>query len=369
MDERFNFLFLTEEEAVKAGAGNMERCIEVMDEVFELLGQGDYLMGTPNHNAHGIKIYFPKEPKFPDMPKKGPDRRFMALVAYLGGRFHVCGEKWYGSNIANRDRSLPRSILTTLLNDPDTGAPIAFLSANTLSATRTGAIPALGAKYYARRDAEVLSQIGAGVVGRSCTNALLLVLKNIKEVRVYDLNRDAAQSYCDELEKNFHVKAVAADSIEQAVRDADVVNVVTSGAVSPKIEDEWLKEGVLLSLPASADISKKMMCESTILVDNWKMYEAYANELRDEPGGYAANLSGICGYMMDLVYGGEIAKDSIVNLGDVVAGKAAGRKSDMERVIYIMDGMPVEDVAWGYEIYQNAQRLGLGTKLNLWGDR
>ena len=207
------------------------------------------------------------------------------------------------------------------------------------------------------------------MVGRSCTNALLLVLKNIKEVRVYDLNRDAAQSYCDELKKNFHVKAVAADSIEQAVRDADVVNVVTSGAVSPKIEDEWLKEGVLLSLPASADISKKMMCESTILVDNWKMYEAYANELRDEPGGYATNLSGICGYMMDLGYGGEIAKDSIVNLGDVVAGKAAGRKSDKERVIYIMDGMPVEDVAWGYEIYQNAQRLGLGTKLNLWGDR
>lgn len=41
------------------------------------------------------------------------------------------------------------------------------------------------------------------------------------------------------------------------MRDADVVNVVTSGAVSPKIEDEWLKEGVLLSLPASADISKK----------------------------------------------------------------------------------------------------------------
>lgn len=63
MDERLDFLFLTEAEAVKAGAGNMERCIEVMDEVFELLGQGDYLMGTPNHNAHGIKIYFPKEPR------------------------------------------------------------------------------------------------------------------------------------------------------------------------------------------------------------------------------------------------------------------------------------------------------------------
>lgn len=102
MDERLDFLFLNEAEAVKAGAGDMERCIEVMDEVFSLLGQGDYLMGSPNHNSHGIKIYFPKESPFPNMPKKGPDRRFMALVAYLGGRFNVCGEKWYGSNLANR---------------------------------------------------------------------------------------------------------------------------------------------------------------------------------------------------------------------------------------------------------------------------
>ena len=50
MDERLDFLFLNEAEAVKAGAGDMERCIEVMDEVFSLLGQGDYLMGSPNHN-------------------------------------------------------------------------------------------------------------------------------------------------------------------------------------------------------------------------------------------------------------------------------------------------------------------------------
>ena len=41
------------------------------------------------------------------MPVKGPDRRFMALVAYLGGRFNVCGEKWYGSNIANGTEDFP----------------------------------------------------------------------------------------------------------------------------------------------------------------------------------------------------------------------------------------------------------------------
>ena len=367
MDERLDFPFLNEEEAIEAGAADITRCIEVMDEMFLLLGQGDYLMGSPNHNAHGIKIYFPKESPFPNMPRKGPDRRFMALVAYLGGRFNICGEKWYGSNVANREKGLPRSILTTLLNDADTGAPLAFMAGNTLSSTRTGAIPAVGARYAAPKDAKILGAIGVGVIGRSCLRGLLTVLPGIEEVRVYDLMPEAAKSCCSFLEANFPVKAVPVDTLEGAVRDCDVVNVVTSGAVSPKLEDEWFKEGMLLSLPASADVSTKMMSESKILVDNWKMYEAYAAELRDEPGGFAKNLSGICGYMMDLEQQGVIKREDIVELGDVVAGKTQVRTDEKQRVIFIMDGMPVEDLAWGYEIYQNALARGIGTKLNLWG--
>ena len=366
MDERLNFLFLTEDEAIRAGAKDMARCIDVMDEMFGLLGQGDYLMGNPNHNAHGIKIYFPKETPFPGMPVKGPDRRFMALVAYLGGRFHCCGQKWYGSNIANRDRGLPRSILTTLLNDPDTGAPIAFMSANALSSTRTGAIPAVGAKYLAGKNAEVLSVIGAGVIGRSCLDALMVVLKNIREIRVCDLNIESAAQYCKELEAQYGVAARAVSSVEEAVRGADVVNVATSGAVSPEIRDEWLKEGVLLTLPASAGISRETMKSCKIVVDNWKMYEAYAEELRGLPGGFTANLSGICGFMMDLVEEGELPRENIVNLGDIIAGSCPGRTDDRERMIFIMDGMPIEDVAWGYTIYENALEQGIGTRLNLW---
>lgn len=366
MDQRLNFLFLTEEEAIQAGAKDMARCIEVMDEVFGLLGQGDYLMGSPNRNSHGIKIYFPKETPFPKMPVKGPDRRFMALVAYLGGRFHVCGEKWYGSNLENRKKGLPRSILTTLLNDPDTGAPLAFLSANALSATRTGAIPAVGAKYFAKPGASVLGVVGAGVIGRSCLSALMVVLKDIREIRVYDLDQAAAEQYCRELAETYGVQARAVQSVEAAVRGADVVNVATSGAVSPEIRDEWLEDGVLLTLPASADLSIQTMKNTTLVVDNWKMYEAYAQELQGMPGGFAANLSGICGFLMDLVAGGELQRQSIVDLGDVTAGKRSGRADARERVIFIMDGMPIEDVAWGYTIYQNAVQLGLGTTLNLW---
>ena len=68
----------------------------------------------------------------------------------------------------------------------------------------------------------------------------MAVLKNIQEIRVYDLNQPAAQAYCQELERTYKgVRAVTADSVEQAVRGSHVVNVATSGAASPRIEDEW----------------------------------------------------------------------------------------------------------------------------------
>ncbi len=67
-------------------------------------------MGGEDANSHGSMISFPEEPEFPNMPKDGPDRRFMAMPAYLGGQFDIAGVKWYGSNVENKAAGLPRSI-------------------------------------------------------------------------------------------------------------------------------------------------------------------------------------------------------------------------------------------------------------------
>lgn len=69
---------------------------------------------------------------------------------------------------------------------------------------------------------------------------------------------------------------------------------------------------------------------------------------------------------LDLVHDGKLEKDKIINLGAILAGKAEGRKSDDEIIIYSVGGMPVEDVAWGKKCYEKALELGIGTKLNLW---
>ena len=63
----------------------------------------------------------------------------------------MAGMKWYGSNCENKASGLPRSILMMMLNDKDTGAPLALMSANLVSCYRTGAIPGVGAKYLARK--------------------------------------------------------------------------------------------------------------------------------------------------------------------------------------------------------------------------
>ena len=156
MDTKIDFLYLSEPDMIKAGVKDMSKCVDCMEDLLVTLNKGDYMMGGENHNSHGCMIMFPDDPKFPGMPKNGPDRRFMAMPAYLGGKHQLAGMKWYGSNIENKEKGLPRSILMMMLNDKDTGAPLALMSANLLSSYRTGGIPGVGAKYLARKDSKPL---------------------------------------------------------------------------------------------------------------------------------------------------------------------------------------------------------------------
>ena len=69
---------------------------------------------------------------------------------------------------------------------------------------------------------------------------------------------------------------------------------------------------------------------------------------------------------MDLAHEGKLDKSKIDDLGAILNGKVPGRKNDDEIILYSVGGMPVEDVAWGSEIYNYAMKNGIGTKLNLW---
>lgn len=370
-ETKIDFLYLNEEDMIKAGVKEMAGCVDAMEEMFKLLKIGDYRMGGPNGNSHGVMMTFPEESPFPNMPKDGPDRRFMAMPAYLGGNFDMAGMKWYGSNVENKSKGLPRSILMLTLNDKDTGAPIAYMSANILSAYRTGAVPGVGVKYFAKEDSKVVGIIGPGVMSKTAFAATIAVRPGIETVKIKGRSKKSTDGFVNYLNEEFpQIKDIKiVDTIEDAVRDCDIVHIATSSPTGdvneyPYIKEEWIKPGAILCCPAAARFDDDFILNrARTVTDNIQLYEAWEEEM-EFPAYNSIPIPAV--HCMDLIAEGKMSKDKIDDLGDVLIGKTPVHRKENEIVIYSVGGMPVEDVAWGTIVYRNAIEKGIGTKLNLW---
>lgn len=369
---RIDFLYLSEPDMIQAGVTDALECVATMEEVVELLDEGDYRMGGENGNSHGCMIQFPENPIFPGMPKDGPDRRFMCMPAYLGGKFAMAGVKWYGSNVENREIGLPRSILMITLNDKDTGAPVAYMSGNLVSAYRTAAIPGVGVKQLAREDAEVLGIVGPGFINSITIETFAKLRPSLRTLKIKGRGKasiDRCIAYVKEHCPQFTTIQVC-DTLEECVRGSDIMNFATSTPTGgqesyPYFDPEWLKPGVLMCGPGAMNTSKELIEDpaTKLVVDNMGLYDAWAEEY---PYPTFDTWFLIGSKFTDMIHDGELTRDRIENIGAVVAGKAPGRASDDQIIIYSIGGMPVEDVAWGKTVYEHAMEKGIGTKLNLW---
>ena len=368
---KIDFIYLSEPDMIRAGVTDMAACVDTMEEMFGLLHQGDYRMAGASNNSHGAILLFPEDSPLPNMPKATADRRFMAMPAYLGGRFQTAGMKWYGSNIENRNKGLPRSILTFVLNDVDTGAPLAFMSANLLSAYRTGAVPGVGARHLARRDSRVVGILGPGVMAKTSLSAFMVVCPHIDTVKVKGRGQKNLDSFLAWLAETYpQISTVeVVDTIEKVVRDSDIVTFCSSGATGdpstyPTVKREWIRPGTFLSMPALSNIDQEMESpEIRKILDNIGLYDAWYEET---PKPVHKSIPAIGIKFMDLIGEGRMSRDQLEDLGKIVAGAAPGRRSDDEIIILSVGGMPVEDVAWGTVVYRTAAAMGIGTKLNLW---
>lgn len=375
MDSKVEFLFLNEEDMIKAGVLDADRAVDTVGEVITLLSEGDYLMGGRAHNDHGVQLIFPEKSDIPNFPlADSADRRFMAMPAYLGGRFHMCGEKWYGSNGNNRSIGLPRSILMMMLNDVETGKPLAYMSGNLLSSMRTGAMPGLAAKLLARDDSKVLTLVGPGVICRSSLRAIMLQRFDIDTIKIKGSSPTSANAIKmkEYIEENYpQVKnIVLCRDMEEALKDADIITEAVSCKEGewPEYKREWLKPGALVISTSTFNMEHKSIVDLKKVIDNYGMYENYAEE---DNVGYDENGNRLHTGCMgeDFVYmvqDGLIERDSLTTFGEIIRGKKPGRESDDEIILVSIEGMPTEDVAWAYECYTYALVHDIGTKLKVW---
>lgn len=375
---RIDFLYLNEKDMIEAGVLDAAGCIETMRDTLALFGKKDFLLGGPNADEHGLQMNFPQKSDIEGFPlDDGPDRRFMAMPAYLGGRFHIAGQKFYGSNSHNQALGLPRSILMVTLSDVDTGAPKAIMSANLLSAMRTGAMPAMAATYLANKDSEVLSLLGPGVINKCALMCYMEVLPNIQKIKIRGSSSKSktALAMKEFIEETYpQVKEIViCDSLEEACRDADVVSEAMS-VTKENMEEfrlEWFKKGATVFSMGSFLYRKyEDFKNTTMVVDNYGMYQKYLNNfIARGPVDAFGNkrewvIMGI--HFVHLVKTGQVQREQVINLCDIVNGKSDGRKDHDEIVMCSIGGMPLEDLSWGYDCYQRALEKGLGTSLNLW---
>lgn len=368
-DTNIDLLYLSEPDTIAAGVTNIGDCIDVMAETLRLFSIGDYRMGGPLGTAQGLNLSFPNESAFPRMPLNGPDRRFAAMPAYLGGDIHLAGVKWYGSNVANKGAGLPRSIHTVILSDADTGAPKAIMAGNLVSAYRTAAVPGVGAKYLSSPEARVAAIVGPGAMNRTSLESFLSARPGIDEVRVLGRSATSTEAYVAEVRaKHPELLVEIVDTMQAAVRDADLVSVATVSAAGldnyPYLDEGWLKPGAFVSLPANIRLDEDFVVErANRVVDSRGIFEAWADNLQ-APTHERMGFVGM--NFIDLVRSEKLARDDISEIGQIIAGERPGRLDEQRIHLFGFGGLPVEDVAWGARVYRNALERGIGTTLNFW---
>src|SRR5947207_9510438 len=130
----------------------------------------------------------------------------------------------------NAEKDLPTHMAIILLNDPQTGAPLAVMDGRLITEMRTAAVSAAATKLLAPKDTKVLAILGSGVQARSHVEALQLV-RQFEEIRVWSPTREHAQRFAKEI-------GATAMSDEGAVRGADVIVTVTNSK-TPVLKGAW----------------------------------------------------------------------------------------------------------------------------------
>ena len=127
-----------------------------------------------------------------------------------------------------------------------------------------------------------------------------------------------------------------------------------------------MKPGALVLLTGAADISEEAY-NNRVVADLWSMHESWMNDGLEHPDGLESIRSwAMSGELLKLVHEGKYDPAKVDDIGDIISGKSSGRQSEDEIIITIMGGLPTADVAWGWQVYENAVNKNLGIKLPLW---
>jgi alanine dehydrogenase len=211
----------------------------------------------------------------------------------------------------------------------------------------------VGAKYMARPDSSIVSVLGCGNGGRSHLRVMAEIFE-IEAVTVYDVVPEARAAFAREMGDLLGVPITESESVEEAVREADVICVTTT-APEPILMDRWVKPGAhVCATTGFRDVHIDCVTSFDKFAVGW-----YGRDLEWIEGEETGRIGGVTP--------GSIGADDIyADLAtEIIPGKKPGRSGPEERTIMSHMGMPALDAATAHLLYSAAQEHGVGTVLKL----
>ncbi len=300
--------------------------------------------------AHGRGLAL-VEPRVHLMPENGGAGHFNVLRGHLPGAGvdGVSGVKVVGDFVANYARGLPSELGLLTLYDPGTGIPLSIMDATMITASRTGAMTAVGARYLARRDARILGHVGAR--GTAFWNVVLLDAGfDLDEIRVTSRRPESREAFAQELAKVTDTPVRVTATADEAFDGADIlVEASRLTRPEPLLRTSLVRPGAFVVPYGTISAVEPDLLDvmDKVVVDDW-----------------AESQSGRLGALRPHVDSGRLSADSLhAELGQIVAGLRPGRERPDERILLWHRGLAILDIAVGQLILEKAQRADIGTML------
>jgi len=279
------------------------------------------------------------------MPMPG-DRGMLGNMPGYIAEPECFGVKLVSLNPRNKPPAHSSHLGLVLLFEPEHGCPVALVDAAEITAIRTAAASALATRLLARPEACRLALLGAGEQAQSHLEAMLCV-RRLARIRVWARDARRAQRFASVEGAKHGVAIESAATVEEAVRDADIVCTLTK-AREPILEGAWIAPGTHLnvvgsSIAAAAEIDTPTVVRARFFVD-------CRNSTVHEGGEYLRALEA----------GAITPQHILAEIGEVAKGSKAGRLSADDVTLYKSLGIAPQDLAATHHVLERARAAGVG---------
>ncbi|MGA8073293.1 MAG: ornithine cyclodeaminase family protein [Candidatus Acidiferrales bacterium] len=237
----------------------------------------------------------------------------------------------------------------------ESGDLLALIEADYLGQMRTGAASGFATKLMARADARTLGIIGTGLQARTQLEAIARVRK-IGRVYAFGRNAERRAKFAQEMTERLKIPVTGVDSPEAAVRTADIL-VTSTNATKPVVEGRWLCPGMHINA-IGANFPQKRELDSVavfragiIAVDSREQSKLEAGDLIQAFAGDESNWS------------------QVIELAEIAAGRAPGRRDADEITLFKSNGVAIEDIVTAGRIYEIAVEKKRGVELPFWSKK